>query len=127
MKVVILILTFVYVVTISGCLPLDHDDDPAPIEDFYDEAETEDYYEDQETSEDHFNLQEKREISAKLSKILEKVGKIFLPFFYQVRGMLRMTLTLAVVNAVFCAAFWFTCPKNPLAGVTVAYTNFSSR
>ena len=80
MKVVILILTFVYVVTISGCLPIDHGDDPAPIEDFYDEAESEDYYEDQEASEDHFNLQEKREISAKLSKILEKVGKIFDPF-----------------------------------------------
>lgn len=44
----------------------------------------------------------------------------------KVRGMLRMTLSLAVTNAFFCAAFWFTCVKNPLAGVTVPYTNLSN-
>ena len=83
MKVVILILTFVYVVTISGCNPINHGDepDPAQIEELYDDSESDDYYDDQETSEDHFNLQEKREMSAKLQRILEKVGKIFEKFF----------------------------------------------
>ena len=68
MKVVILILTLFYIVTISSCIPIQDD----PNEDLYEVTEESDYKE--EISED-FNLLEKREISAKLSEILKKVGK----------------------------------------------------